>query len=100
MTAIVANGQDVGAALSSPGGVAVGPLQDACDRRLRLLDELEAASPSPRDDVTRAIGAFVWSERRAMAACLASPPSFDDLATWGARGQPDLQTIIRATQPG
>jgi hypothetical protein len=99
VAAVVANGQDLGAALSSASGVSLGPLQELCARRVRLLDELAAASPTPREDVTRAIDGFVPSERRAMAACLTSPPSFEDLATWGARGQPDLQIIVRATQP-
>lgn len=99
VAAIVANGQEIGAALSSPSGaIDLDTLREACTRRLLLLGALESSSPTPRDDVTKAVNAFVASERRAMSSCLASPPDFDRLAEWGERGRADLQTIVRATR--
>ena len=100
VAALVANAGDVGAALAtSTGSIAVQPLHDACARRQQLLDELAAASPTPREDLTLAITRFVASERQAMAACLATPPDLDGLAAAGERGQRDLRTIVAAAQP-
>lgn len=95
--AINASTNVVGAILSAPNGAIDGAeLHAACARRNELLDTLEAAGPSPREDVKRSLHGFISSERRAMSACLSRPPDLDQMGTWGERARPDFDVVVKS----